>query len=282
MKDSTGRGWMERRREKSFEKLHKSEEEKKEELRKAFKEKSGENIARLSSFVSFKSLARTMIPQLIIGGILAYIEYILVGPIYTIISIAVYIPMIYLYSRTLRTRDGVYLLVPTSEFLGWDRLFVSEEIWSLVDKQTHLTLESGKMNGRITYLCPKVKYLDGSNIPYWVEIAWAHFNHLKFAMFEPILDEVLEMYEAALLELAELKKMAEIEGIKEGTRQMEERINGIASAYTDNIFDLLKKQGISKEKAGEYDKQISFMMEHPEYLKELLKEQASEKEENKE
>ena len=102
MKDAMGRGFWERRREKAFEKSQKTTEERREELKKAFQTKSGENISRLLRFVSFRSLLKAMLPQLIIGGILAYVEYDLVGPIYTSVSILVYVPMIYLYSKTLR------------------------------------------------------------------------------------------------------------------------------------------------------------------------------------
>ena len=271
MKDDSGRGWLERHREKSFEKWHKSEEERKEELKKAFRDKSGENISRLSRFISFRSLARTMIPQLIIGGILAYIEYVLVGPIYTIISIAVYIPMIYLYSRTLRTRDGVFLMVPTSDFLDWDRLFVSEDIWSLVEKKAGLTLESGRINGRITYWCIDVKYLDGSSIPYWVDIAWAHYNRAKYAMFESVLDDLTDMLQDTLLEVAKLRKMGRVESITEGTRQTSENIDAITSAYRDNVFNVIQKQKISEEEANTYEKEVADLLKNPEYLRALIK-----------
>ena len=43
MKDAMGRGFWERRREKSFERSQTSSEERREELRKAFATKSGEN-----------------------------------------------------------------------------------------------------------------------------------------------------------------------------------------------------------------------------------------------
>ena len=125
MKDAMGRGFWERRREKAFEKLQRTVEERREELKKAFQTKSGENISRLMKFVSFRSLIKAMLPQLIIGGILAYVEYDLVGPIYTSVSILVYVPMIYLYSKTLRTRNGVFIMVPTSDFMDWERLFIS-------------------------------------------------------------------------------------------------------------------------------------------------------------
>lgn len=271
MKDSMGRGFWERRREKSFDKLHKTEEERREELRKAFHDKSGENIARLSKFVSFRSLLRAMLPQLIIGVILGYVEYDLVGPIYTIISVIVYVPMIYLYSRTLRTRNGVFLMVPTSDYMDWERLFISEEIWSLVEKKTGLTLESGRINGRITYWCVDVKYLEGSGIPYWVDIAWAHYNRAKYAMFQSVLDDLTQMLKDALLEVAKLRKMGRVESIVEATRQSSENIDAITSAYREKVMTVIRKQKVSDEEAQAYEREVNDLLQNPEYLRALIK-----------
>ena len=63
MKDAMGRGFWERRRENAFEKSQKTTEERREELKKAFQTKSGENISRLLRFVSFRSLLKAMLPQ---------------------------------------------------------------------------------------------------------------------------------------------------------------------------------------------------------------------------
>ncbi len=271
MKDAKGMGFWEHRRERSFEKLHKTEEERREELRKAFQDKSGKNIARLSKFVSFRSLLKAMVPQLIIGIILGYVEYDLVGLIYTIISVIVYAPMIYLYSRTLRTRNGVFLMVPTSNFMDWERLFISEEIWSLVEKKTGLTIESGRINGRVTYWCIDVNYLEGSSVPYFVNIAWAHYNRAKYAMFQSVLDDLTKMLADALLEVAELTKTGRIKGISEGIRMSEENMEAMTSAYRDNIMSVVRKQKISEEEAKVYEKEIDELLQNPTYLEALIK-----------
>jgi hypothetical protein len=276
MKDAMGRGFWERRREKSFDKLHKTEEERREELRKAFHDKSGENIARLSKFVSFRSLLRAMLPQLIIGVILGYVEYDLVGPIYTIISVIVYVPMIYLYSRTLRTRNGVFLMVPTSDYMDWERLFISEEIWSLVEKKTGLTLESGRINGRITYWCVDVKYLEGSGIPYWVDIAWAHYNRAKYAMFQSVLDDLTQMLKDALLEVAKLKQTGDVKSITEGTRQSRELIEAITSAHKDSIMSVLRKERLTEQENEVYEREVEELLSNPEYLRALLRKKGGE------
>ena len=271
MKDAMGRGFWERRREKAFEKSQKTTEERREELKKAFQTKSGENISRLMKFVSFRSLIKAMLPQLIIGGILAYVEYDLVGPIYTMVSILVYVPMIYLYYKTLRTRNGVFIMVPTSDFMDWERLFISDEIWSLVEKKTGLTLESGRINGRITYWCVEVRYLEGSNIPWYVDIAWAHYNRAKYAMFQSVLDDLTTMLKDALLEVAKLKQTGDVKSITEGTRQSRELIEAITSAHRDSIMSVLRKERLTEEENRVYEEEVEELLKNPQYLDALIK-----------
>ena len=271
MKDAMGRGFWQRRRENAFEKSQKTTEERREELKKAFQTKSGENISRLMKFVSFRSLIKAMLPQLIIGGILAYVEYDLVGPIYTSVSILVYVPMIYLYSKTLRTRNGVFIMVPTSDFMDWERLFISDEIWSLVEKKTGLTLESGRINGRITYWCVEVRYLEGSNIPWYVDIAWAHYNRAKYAMFQSVLDDLTTMLKDALLEVAKLKQTGDVKSITEGTRQSRELIEAITSAHRDSIMSVLRKERLTEEENRVYEEEVEELLKNPQYLDALIK-----------
>lgn len=271
MKDAMGRGFFQRRRENAFENSQRSAEERRTELKKAFETKSGENIQRLMKFVSLRSLARAMLPQLIIGVILAYVEYDLVGITYTLVSVLVYVPMIYFYSRTLRTRNGVFIMVPTSDFMDWDRLFVSDEIWSLVEKKTGLTLEQGRINGRITYWCTDIKYLEGSNIPWFVEIAWAHYNRAKYAMFVSVLDDLTTMLKDALLEVAKLKQTGDVKSITEGTRQSRELIGAITSAHKDSIMSVLRKGRLTEEETKIYEKEVEELLSNPEYLQALIK-----------
>ena len=276
MKDSMGRGFWQRRRENAFEKSQKTTEERREELKKAFQTKSGENISRLMRFVSFRSLLKAMLPQLIIGGILAFVEYDLVGSIYTLVSVLVYVPMIYLYSKTLRTRNGVFIMVPTSDFMDWERMFISDEIWSLVEKKTGLTLESGRINGRITYWCVEVRYLEGSNIPWFVDIAWAHYNRAKYAMFQSVLDDLTTMLKDSLLEVAKLKQTGDVKSITEGTRQSRDLIGAITSAHKDSIMSVLRKERLTEQENIVYEEEVEQLLKNPQYLDALIKKRGEE------
>lgn len=273
MSDIMGRNFRERRREKKFEKSQAGIEEQRKELKKAL---HAGNTAQLEKFTSAKALIKGMIPYILLGGVLGLVEYELVGPYYTIGSLGAYVPIIYLYSRGLRTRNGVFLMVPTSNFLDYDRLFVSNEIWDLVEKKTGLTLDMGKMNGNVTYWCIKVEYLPGSNIPQMVEIAWAHYNRVRYAMFASVFDNLTELLKDTLLEVAKLKKMGRVETITEATRQTEENIEAITSAYRDKLFNVIQKQKISEEEANTYEKEVSELLKNPDYLRALIKQKNEE------
>ena len=278
MKDPEGRGYFERRREKKIIASDAETQTRRDELRQAMRSKSAQNMAKLTIYTSLRSLVKTMLPQLLIGVILGYVEYVLVGLLYTIVSIVVYIPLIYLYSKTLRERNGVYLMVPVQDFRDWERLFVSNEIWSLMEKKSGLTMEDGKINGRVTYWCLNVEYLEGSNVPYYVEIAWRHYNPVKFGMFVSVLDDAVKMLQNLLLEVAKLKKLGRVESITEATRQNNETIQAITSAHRDSIMDVIRKQNLTQDDADAYQEEVAELLKNPEYIKELAKRRKEEEE----
>ena len=272
MKDRQGRGWFERRKEKSFESgFH---DDFKAELKKAMDENG--NIESLRRFTSKSSLIKSMIPQIMLGIFLAYIEYRIIGLLYTVGSLGIFIPGITMYSRSLRTRTGTFLMVPVDDAMDWERIFVSEEIWSLVKKKTGLTLEQGKINGRITYWCTEVKFLPGTNIPYFVEIAWAHYNRAKYLMFSSIIDDLTDMLKETLLEVAKLKKTGKVEAIAEGTRQTKEMIDAIETAFRSDVHEIVRKQEIDEEQAEIQEKRVNELLNNPTFLKALIEKKKGE------
>ena len=274
MKDRQGRGWIDRRREKSFESgFH---DDFKAEIKQAMDENG--NIEALRRFTSKRSLIKSLLPQLIVGAFLSYIEYRIVGLLFTIGSLAIFIPILTMYSRSLRTRSGTFLMVPTDDAMDWERIFVSEEIWGLVKKKTGLTLEQGKINGRLTYWCTEVKFIPGTNIPYFVEIAWAHYNRAKYMMFASIIDDLTDMLQNTLLEVAKLKKTSKVQAITEATRQTEEMIDSIETAFRSNVHEIVKKQGMDSEQAEIYEKNVNDLLNNPTFMRALIKKRKEEEE----
>lgn len=273
MSDRQGRSWIDRRREKSFESAF--HDDLKAEIKSAIE---NTNIEALQRFTSRRSLIKSLLPQFIAGAFLGYIEFRIVGLPFTLGSLIVFVPLLTIYSRSLRTRSGTFLMVPTDDAMDWERIFVSEEIWDLTEKKTGLTLEQGKINGRLTYWCTEVKFIPGSNIPYLVEIAWAHYNRAKYMMFSTIIDDLTAMLKDALLEIAKLKKTSKVEAIVEGTRQTNEMINAIETAFRSNVHEILRKQEIDGEQAELYEKNVNDLLNNPTFMRALIEKRKKEEE----
>ncbi len=272
MSDRQGRGILERMREKRFESgFH---DDLKTELKQVFDENG--NIEALRKYTSTKSLVKSLIPQFAGGILLAYIDYRIVGTLFALISIAVFLPIVLIYSRSLRTRSGIFLMVPEDDAMDWERIFVSDEIWSLVKKKTGLTLEQGKINGRITYWCTEAKFLDGTNMPYYVEIAWAHYNRAKYMMFSSIIDDLTDMLKETLLEVAKLKKTGKVTAIAEGTRQTREMIDAIETAFRADVHEIVRKQEIDEQQAEIQEERVNELLNNPTFLRALIKKKGGE------
>lgn len=272
MRDPQGRSWLQRHREERFDQSFMDDMN--EELKHAIQ--NPKDIARLRQFTSQRSLIKSILPQVLIGIFIGYIEYFIVGILYTVISIIVLFPILYAHSVSLRTRDGTFIMYPTDDFLDWEKMFVPTPIWNLVQKKTGLTLENGKINGRATFLCTKVEFLPDSNIPFFVEIAWAHSNRLKYALFSSIMDDLTAMLKDTLLEVAKLKQVGKVEAIVEATKQSKDTIDAITSAYYDDMMTVLKKQKITEEEADLYEREVKELLQNPEYIRALMKKKGEE------
>lgn len=277
MRDQQGRTRLQRWRENRFEKSFQ------DDLAADLKEvmEHPENVAVLKKFTSSRSLIKSILPQLILGSLIAYVEYRLVGPIYTIISLVVLFPLLYGYSLSLRTRNGSFIMYPSDDAMDWEKLFVSEQIWALVNKKTGLTLEEGRINGRITYWCTDVKFLPGTQIPFYVEIAWAHYNRAKYMMFASIIDDLTQLLKETLLEVAKLKKTSQVQAISEATRQTEEMVKSIEMAFRKDVHEIINSQAMDNAQAQLMEKNVNELLENPTFLKALIEKRKKEEQEVK-
>ena len=266
MKDAQGRGRIQRWKEDRFESgFH---DEFNAELKQALDHP--ENLEILRKFISKRSMVKALIPHLIVGVMIAYVEFRLIGILYTILSLIVLFPLLYGYSISLRTRNGTFIMYPTDDALDWQRLFVAEPVWNLVNKKTGLTLEHSKINGRLAYWCTDVEFLSGTNIPYYVEIAWAHYNRAKYLMFAGVLDDLTAMLKDTLLEVAKLKKTSQVEAIVEGTRQTDERLKAIEMAFRNNVHEIVKGNSIDRSQADLMEENVNELLKNPTFMKALI------------
>ena len=239
----TEMGFWERRREKKF---IKSEHEIRERGKKALEEaKQGSDEARrkVLAYASWKAIVRKSIPQIFLGLILAYVEYLIIGLEYTLGSVVVLMPIIYLYTKSLRSVNGVYLLevsTGTGSTQIW-RYLIPTELWALIEFKHPLVPGMVKMNGHDVYLATKVWMIEGTNLIYRVRLSWFHFNQLEYARNRDVLEKAIEFATNLAMENSELEKLRHMEAVLEGKRQKKEELDLIDSAYRENPF-LLKKR----------------------------------------
>ena len=83
------------------------------EERQEIKQKIDEDATikkTIQNFGSFRNLIRKSLPQIIMGLVVVFLEYITIGFAYTIVSLVVLMPITYFYTKSLRPKRGKYLL----------------------------------------------------------------------------------------------------------------------------------------------------------------------------
>ena len=246
--------WIEKRREKKFEKMEKKRDQITQEIIPQAKTNPSDSEAkqRVKNFASWKATARQSLPQIVLGLLLIYVEYRIIGLVFTLGSIAVYVPIILFYSKSLRERRGKYLLEISIDSGATEitRYIIPDELWDLIEFDHALVPGMIRFNGRETFLATKTWSLEGTNIIYKVKLAWLHFNQLEYARNRKVLEKAVMFATQLSMENAELEKLKEFLSVVEGKRQTKERLDLIDKAYRENPSDLKKRIEELENKIG--------------------------------
>jgi hypothetical protein len=228
--------WEKRRQKKFSEASAAIARESKEAVKQALDAKDEEAKNRIKQFGSWKNTFKKSMPQIVIGILLAIVEYKIIGGIYTAASIALFTVLMYFYTKSLRPARGKYLLEISVDSGATEiiRYLIPEEIWNLMEWDHPLVPGSVRMNGSDVFLATKTWKVDGTNLIYKVKLAWFHFNQLEYARSKPVLVRALEFATKLAHENTELEKLNNIMSVLEGKRQTGERISAISSAYRDD------------------------------------------------
>ena len=248
---------MERWREKRNEKI----EKKLEDQRKQAEDQARRNI---SDYTSTRSILRKSVPMIMLGLVLSAVEYILIGAIYTIVSLLIYMPLLYFYTKSVRPVRGKYLgeVSHNGGHLKLNRYLVPDELFELIDFGKPIVPSTMEINGHEAYLATKVKKLDNGTI-YAAELAWFHFNLLEFATEADVLDKAVEFATNLELENAELDKLKSFEAVMEGKRQKKEQLELIDQAYRENPFELHRRIEEQEKKIDALVKQNESLLYGP-------------------
>ena len=116
--------WREKRNQKIEKKL--------EDQRKQAEDQARKSIA---DYTSTRSILRKSLPMILLGLVLAGVEYIIIGAIYTIVSLLIYMPMLYFYTKSVRPVRGKYLgeVSHSGGHMKINRYLVPDELFELID-----------------------------------------------------------------------------------------------------------------------------------------------------
>lgn len=203
----------------------------------------------IQNFGSFRNLIRKSFPQIIMGLVVIFLEYITIGFAYTIVSLAVLMPITYFYTKSLVPKRGKYLLEvtvgdPETNSPGATeitRYLIPLEIWDMIKWEAPLVPGSIRMNGEEVFLAVRTWKIEGTNLIYKVKLAWLHFNQLEYARNKSILERAVAFATQLSLENAELEKLKEFLAVVEGKRQKKEHLDLIEKAYRESPSDLQKR-----------------------------------------
>ena len=93
-----------------------------------------------------------------------------------------------------------------------------------------------------------------------------------------IIDDLTYMLQNTLLEVANLKKTGKVQAITEATRQTEEMIDSIETAFRSNVHEIIRKQGIDGEQAEIYEKNVNDLLNNPTFMRALVEKRKKEEE----
>lgn len=236
--------WSDRKNRKNA-KLAQEISEERQEIRNQINEdaKVKQNI---QNFGSFRNLIRKSLPQIIMGLVVIFLEYITIGLAYTIVSLIVLMPVTYFYTKSLVPKRGKYLLEvtvgdPETNSPGATeitRYLIPLEIWDMIKWEAPLVPGSIRMNGEDVFLAVRTWKIEGTNLIYKVKLAWLHFNQLEYARNKSILERAVAFATQLSLENAELQKLKEFLAVVEGKRQTRERLELIDKAYRKSPDEL--------------------------------------------
>lgn len=229
--------WEERRGKKIRKETQEQIKEQKEILEEAKTEASSKN--NIIAFLSLKTQIRKMLPYILVSGALGYIEYRLIGLIYTVISIAVYVPMIFVYTKSLQSHSGNTLMVSdiSNGFTDMDTYLIPDELWRLIHFDFPPMPSIIRYNGRTTYVAYSVKKIPGTDIFYSVKLALAHTDQGAYMLGRGAMDRLQTLVYNMAEEISELKNLKNLQAKMEGIREKETAFH-MMSKYKANPLDL--------------------------------------------
>lgn len=255
----------ERRDRKTIERL---EENRKDTIANAT---SSDAKDRIRSFTSVRAILRKSVPMMIMGFALAFVEYEIIGVIYTLASLVVYIPLMYFYTRSVIPVSGKYILHIQGDkgSLRLTRYLIPDEIFELMEFDFPLIPGLVRFNGHETYLVTQLWKLENGVI--WkAKLAFLHTNVLEYARNSGVLNKAVDFATNLALANAELENLEGLLSILEEKRQKKEQLDLIDKAYRESPMQLKNRISEIKERINDLMRRNHDLIYGPENEEELL------------
>jgi hypothetical protein len=226
---------------------------------------------KVEKFVSIRNVFKKAAPQIILGLVVAIVEYMVIGPLYTIASVLVFTPVIYFYSKSLRHFQGKILLeIYTSKGITYlYKYLIPDELWKMMKFEVPPLPGFIRLNDEDVYIATRTWKIDGTNTIYKVKLAWLHRNISDWIQNQEVFERVISFAENLQRLNNELEKLYVIQAKEESKQDKKGFIRAISSVYRDDPSEMNKKISETKESISTLEKQNEDLLIYPEVEEEV-------------
>lgn len=188
----------------------------------------------LRRYASTSEIIRESFWSIILGAIPIILELILMGPVWTIATVAIYGAFFWWYTGSMIIREGirVYEISIESHESIFRMHIVPLRLWNLINHNTNVPPASLKYRGHNVYLANKVNYDPYTGLIESIDYAWIHFNQLEYASNKKVLDNAVEYLENLITLNSKLKHLNKYYAKKYAIETTEERFDAVNAAYS--------------------------------------------------
>ena len=193
-------GYLEKRRiRKGLESTGQIEENKESKLKDA-----------LARAASSKTILKKMIPQIILGIFIVIIEYELIGWEITVATLIPFGALVYIYTKSVRIKDAV-LVLETNRKKDTSKLSlylyaIPRPLWRKITKNGLFNYLMS-INGYDVIVAKEVMFIEGTMIPYKIELAWPHLSQLDYLQGADVLDKAVQLLQNHIIKEGYLELM---------------------------------------------------------------------------
>lgn len=225
-------------------------------LKEAGYEKNDENKLKnaLKKASETSTIIKKMVPQIILGIIIVFIEYELVGIEITLATIFPFMALVYVYTKSVRIKDAVLVLETNrkkdSSKLSLYLYSIPRPLWRKITKNGIFNYLMS-INGYDVIVADEVCFIENSMIPYKIRLAWPHLSQLDYIQGKDVLAKATELLQNHIIKEGYLERLIGPMTDLKAKKWIKKQMDLTESAHRDpeikaneninNVFDELDK-----------------------------------------